>query len=302
MSTQLIKYDAARHALAEALRVDEVKPIRDMAVAAQHYARQAKNTEMIENATDIRFRAEAKLGQLLTKMKATGERDTGKGNRNPSLKSQAGTPKLANFGVTKTQSSKFQKLGALTPEKREAIIKEATARAVNATTSAPRYVMAEFTGENEWYTPPEYFPLVKEMFGKIDLCPASNQAAQDKELPGVPCFTKETNGLTKEWRGRIWLNPPYSKSLIGKFVSKLVGEFKAGRVTEAIMLVNNNTDTEWFHEAEAACSAICFTKGRVKFYNLEGEISAPKNGQAFIYFGRNPKKFAKVFADVGFIR
>jgi phage N-6-adenine-methyltransferase len=134
------------------------------------------------------------------------------------------------------------------------------------------------------------------------LCPASNQAAQDKELPGVPCFTKETNGLTKEWRGRIWLNPPYSQPLIEQFTSKLVAEFKAGHVTEAIMLVNNATDTAWFHEAESVCAAICFTKGRIKFYNPDDNPPNPTQGNAFIYFGRNPKKFAKVFADVGFIR
>ena len=130
-SGALVLYEAACRALAEAHSIDEVKDIRDKAVALQHYARQAKDTEMIRHATEIRMRAERNAGEMLAKMAERGERDSGKGNRNPTLKSQAATPKLSDLGINKTQSSRWQALASLNSDQFDVRIEKASQTAYN---------------------------------------------------------------------------------------------------------------------------------------------------------------------------
>jgi hypothetical protein len=166
MSVGLIRYDAARQALAEAHRVDEVKDIRDKAVAMQAYAKQAKDTDLITQATEIRMRAERRAGQL-AQMKERKERDTGKGNRNPALKSQAATPKLGDFGVTKTQSSRWQKLATLDDKTFETKVENASQRAYDGIVNGlVRDIVPE--GTDEEATPSADAPtiMLKTHLGK----------------------------------------------------------------------------------------------------------------------------------------
>jgi N6-adenosine-specific RNA methylase IME4 len=140
MTQPLTLYDKAQHALAKAKRVDEVKSIRHKAVAMQVYAKQAQDRRLIEDATEIRLRAERCAGELLREMAKRKERDTGKGNRNPSLKSRRATPKLADLGVTKTQSSRWQQLADLDDTQFEKQVETARDKAGNSLNSIHREI------------------------------------------------------------------------------------------------------------------------------------------------------------------
>jgi N6-adenosine-specific RNA methylase IME4 len=131
MSVSLIKYDAARKALAEAHRVDEVKDIRDRALAMRVYAKQAKDTDLINHATDIRLPAERQAGELLAEMKEKGERKKSGDNQHGGSNSENLPPSLSELGVTKIQSHRWQKLAELDEDEFEEKVEQAKRRQVS---------------------------------------------------------------------------------------------------------------------------------------------------------------------------
>lgn len=152
------------------------------------------------------------------------------------------------------------------------------------------------SGNNEWYTPAELIEAARSAMGSIDLDPASNDIAQ-KVVKARTYYTAETNGLDKTWTGNVWMNPPYASDLIGKFVDKMVSERK--NYDQAVILVNNATETEWFNRLISIADAVCFPKSRVKFYMPDGKTGAPLQGQAVLYIGDNSEKFFEAFRQIG---
>jgi DNA N-6-adenine-methyltransferase (Dam) len=297
----LTRYDAARFALAEARQVDEVKDIIDKMAAVLEYARRAKDTEMLDNATGLRFDAERKGGELLREMAAKGERDRGHGDRQSAKAKSRPTTQLSDLGVTKTESSKWQKLAALPPDEFKVRVEHAKARVRNMTTSAPSLLRnGGYTGENEWFTPREWIERARAVLGDIDLDPASHQLAQ-RIVCATRFFTVADDGLKQPWRGKIWLNPPYQRSLLQPFVDKLLSSYAAGEVSQAILLTHSYTDVAWFHAAGRAAACVCFPRRRIQFIAPSGDKCAQMQSQVFFFFGADDSAFCRVFDELGLI-
>lgn len=147
---------------------------------------------------------------------------------------------------------------------------------------------------DECYTPREWIVRVRAVLGTIDLDPASCEAAN--EVVRAKRFYK-FQGLRRRWKGRVFLNPPYSDP--GPWVHELIKQYDARDVPEAITLLNSRSSSRWF-KALAVRFWRCEPDQRIRFY---GPATTPgqtgRLDQVFFYLGTNLELFRATFGDGG---
>jgi len=131
--------------LAEARSVDEVKDIRDKAVALAAYARQAKNRDLEGDAVEIRMRATRRLDQLRQAQKETVGLNPGGRPVKSGVSETPVLPTLASQGIDKNLAKQARILGALSDDKFEQAVTDAR----EATTRAFRNVVNAVAIEQE---------------------------------------------------------------------------------------------------------------------------------------------------------
>jgi len=160
--------------------------------------------------------------------------------------------------------------------------------------------VGQSSGYYEWYSPPDYIEAATRVLGSIDLDPASSAAANDV-VKATTYYTLDQDGLRLPWRGRLWLNPPYGQPIIEWFTAKLAASVTSGEVSAAIVLVNNGTETAWFHTLASLAQAMCFPEGRLRFWNPDHKGSTPLQGQVVVYIGPHAAAFVREFHQFGFV-
>ena len=119
----------------------------------------------------------------------------------------------------------------------------------------------------DWYTPEWLF---KEMNTTFTLDPCSPEGGVPW-IPAVMHYSLKDDGLTAQWFGKVWLNPPY-----GTHTSAWLSRMHEHR--NGIALVFSRTDTQWFHDYVRYADAILFVKSRINFVDGLGKTGSSGSG------------------------
>lgn len=142
---------------------------------------------------------------------------------------------------------------------------------------------------DEWETPPEFFEGVKSYFGlDIDVCASESNHKLEKY------YTIKENGLSKEWKGKCWCNPPYSnqKPWIEKSIESVIKND-----AEVFMLIPMSPETKYYNELVLDSNytfSIYLIKGRLSFLQDKKKIGSPRFASCLIHF-RKKKEDGIIF-------
>lgn len=110
---------------------------------------------------------------------------------------------------------------------------------------------------DQWETPQELFDHLHKLFRfDLDVCALKENSKCRK------FFSPKDDGLSKDWIGSCWMNPPYGRN-IGNWIEKAHKEsMKKG--TTVVCLLPARVDTKWFHNF-CVKGEVRLIKGRLKF-------------------------------------
>jgi len=156
---------------------------------------------------------------------------------------------------------------------------------------------------DEWYTPRHVIEAARTVLGDIDLDPASCVTAQEVVQAGT-FYTKEQDGLSLPWFGRVWLNPPFSSPALRLFSTRAMDAYERNEVQAVVLLMICHVDlgVGWLQRL-ISMAPVAATHGRVGFWNPEKATAvAPMRGTLVFYLGPNLALFHDVFSAFGVVK
>jgi phage N-6-adenine-methyltransferase len=138
----------------------------------------------------------------------------------------------------------------------------------------------------EWETPKTFYDSInREFHFDLDVC-ATKETAKCERY-----YTVADDGLSKEWIGVCWMNPPYDKS-IGLWMKKAWESSQAGSLV-VCLIQGRSTDTIWWHEYVMRANEIRYIKDRLHF-GKNGNYSRANISNILVIFTPHCKGYPTV--------
>jgi len=152
---------------------------------------------------------------------------------------------------------------------------------------------------DECYTPSHITERVHRCLGAIDLDPASCEVA-NRTVGAARFYTKAEDGFMKPWAGRVFLNPPYTKNQVTRWVKRLGAAYEDGDVASAVLLCNSAPGYDWWEQLWEERPVVVLRR-RLTFLQEDGTPYPDhhKKGQTVAYYGRDLRAFVAAFGDLG---
>lgn len=163
-------------------------------------------------------------------------------------------------------------------------------------------------------TPDWLLDIVREFAGgaiALDLCTQADNPARAYRF-----YTEDDDGLSMSWASALrqmplhrdwlisvgWGNVPYSAGQVIRWATKVVHEAREG--ADILLLTKDDCRTRWNRFLVQNVDARCRIAKGVGFLQPDGEggyekLSPPRWGECLWYFGRNRRRFARVFGGIG---
>lgn len=128
---------------------------------------------------------------------------------------------------------------------------------------------------NTWFTPRE----IVTALGPFDLDPCTQTFRPFDTAARHICEDAGGDGMSEEWRGRVWLNPPYGKA-IARWLGKLADH------GNGVALVFARTETRWGQAMIGRAHAVNFLAGRIGFLRADGKpVTNAGTGSMLLAYG-----------------
>ena len=163
--------------------------------------------------------------------------------------------------------------------------------------------------KDEWYTPDSVINYIKSLVGTITLDPATTEQ-NAKRMNIEKYYTKETNGLDKDWQGEVvWLNPPFSNKK--EWIAKAREEANKGNC-KIFILLPMALETIMFHTDILNNAIIHIPNKRISFIDGDtheqqkdvpftttiievGKIKSASFGSCIVELTKEPNNTYKTF-------